>query len=183
MIVWLNGPFGVGKTTTARALLEAEPRWALFDTEHVGFMLRHVLAKRRPAPDFQDWASWRRVVVASLAAVHDELEDTIVVPQTVVVETYWREIAAGLRAHGMPLYAFTLHADHPAHERRIDTDTVEVDAAGWRRLRREDYDAALSWLSAATTIIDTTHLSPGEVAKEVRASVGDIWPDGLLTRP
>jgi hypothetical protein len=72
VIVWLNGPFGVGKTTTARALLGAEPRWALFDAEHVGFMLRHVLAKRRPAPDFQGWASWRRVVVASLAAVHDE---------------------------------------------------------------------------------------------------------------
>jgi AAA domain len=172
VIVWLNGPFGVGKTTTARALLEAEPGWVLFDPEQVGFMLRHVLAERRPVPDFQDWVSWRRVVVASLASVHDELADTIVVPQTVVTERYWHEIAAGLQAHGLPLHAFTLHADHHAHNYRISTDTREVDAADWRRLRRADYDAASGWLFAATTTIDTTRLSPEEVGSKVRASIG-----------
>jgi hypothetical protein len=173
VIVWLNGPFGVGKTTTARALLEAEPSWTLFDPEQVGFMLGHALAKLRPAPDFQDWASWRRVVVASLAALHDELENTIVVPQTVVIETYWCEVVAGLRAHGLPLSAFTLHADRDAHEHRIDSDAVEVKAASWRRLRRADYDAALGWLSARTTIIDKTRLTPAEVVASVRESVDE----------
>jgi hypothetical protein len=50
---------------------------------------------------------------------------------------------AGLRTHGLPLNAFTLHADHEEHERRIDNDTIEVEAAGWRRRRRADDDAAL----------------------------------------
>jgi hypothetical protein len=171
VIVWLNGPFGVGKTTTARALLEPEPGWTLFDPEQVGSMLRHTLARLRPVPDFQDWAAWRRVVVATLAALHDELENTIVVPQSVVIETYWREAVAGLRAHGLPLSAFTLHADRDAHEHRIDRDAVEVEAAGWRRLRRTDYDAALGWLSARTTIIDTTRLAATEVVARVRESV------------
>jgi hypothetical protein len=171
MIVWLNGPFGVGKTTTAQALVDAEPGWTMFDTEYVGVMLRYALAKRRPVPDFQDGASWRRVVVASLAAVHDELASTIVVPQTVLVETYWREIAAGLRAHRLPPHAFTLHADHYAHERRIGADAIETEAKDWRRLRRADYDTARKWLTAATTTIDTTQLNPGEVVEKLRPAV------------
>jgi hypothetical protein len=134
-------------------------------------MLRHALAERRPVPDFQDWVSWRRVAVASLASVHDELADTIVVPQTVLTERYWHEIAAGLQAHGLPLHAFTLHADHQAHNCRISTDTSEVDAADWRRLRRADYDAASGWLFEATTTINTTQLSPEEVGSKVRASI------------
>ena len=36
MIVWLNGPFGVGKTSVARALLEAKPDWSLLDPEVPG---------------------------------------------------------------------------------------------------------------------------------------------------
>jgi broad-specificity NMP kinase len=36
MLVWLNGTFGVGKTTTAIALVEADDRYRLFDPEQVG---------------------------------------------------------------------------------------------------------------------------------------------------
>lgn len=38
MIVWLNGTFSVGKTTTAKALVEHEPRLRLFDPEWVGLV-------------------------------------------------------------------------------------------------------------------------------------------------
>ncbi len=31
MIVWLNGPFGVGKTAVAEALLDAKTDWSLLD--------------------------------------------------------------------------------------------------------------------------------------------------------
>ena len=42
-MIWINGTFGVGKTTTAEALVEAEPALRLFDPEAVGYMLMHVL--------------------------------------------------------------------------------------------------------------------------------------------
>src|SRR5580700_5135958 len=35
VILWMNGAFGVGKTTTARILREREPSWRLFDPESV----------------------------------------------------------------------------------------------------------------------------------------------------
>ncbi|TQS23083.1 hypothetical protein [Microbispora sp. KK1-11] len=41
MIVWLNGTFGVGKTTTAAELVRLIPGAHFFDPEQVGVMLRH----------------------------------------------------------------------------------------------------------------------------------------------
>lgn len=52
MIVWLNGAFGAGKTSTARELVTLLPEARIFDSEYVGFMLRHVLTE--PVDDFQD---------------------------------------------------------------------------------------------------------------------------------
>lgn len=39
MLVWINGTFGVGKTTTARAVVARSDRHRIFDPESVGDML------------------------------------------------------------------------------------------------------------------------------------------------
>jgi adenylylsulfate kinase-like enzyme len=39
VIIWLNGPFGGGKTTVAQELCERDESFVLFDTEEVGQML------------------------------------------------------------------------------------------------------------------------------------------------
>ena len=167
MIIWINGPFGAGKTTVTKQLLHARPALATFDTEHVGYLLRTPLQERKPVTDFQDWVSWRRLVVATLIELSDELASDIVVPQTVVVEQYWSEITAGLAEHDVMLRAFTLDVAPDEHEHRIAADQVEAQAAGWRRQRRSDFDTALPWLRTLTQVIDTTAFSPAEVAKMV----------------
>jgi adenylate kinase family enzyme len=43
MIIWLNGTFGAGKTTTARELVATTPGARLFDPELVGYLLRAIL--------------------------------------------------------------------------------------------------------------------------------------------
>ena len=171
MIIWLNGPFGAGKTTVANLLLEADPNLAVFDTEQIGYALSHALRARLPVDDFQDWASWRRLVVAALAEISAELQTDIVVPQTVLVEKYWREIADGLAERDVDVRAVTLHVDTAEHTRRITNDCAEADAAQWRLKRRDDYDAALTWLASATTVIDTTTLTPEVSASVVRTIV------------
>ena len=40
MIVWLNGSFGIGKTTTANLVAEAVSDARIFDAEEVGFLLQ-----------------------------------------------------------------------------------------------------------------------------------------------
>ncbi len=157
-----------------RQLLRTNPSLAVFDTEQVGNMLQGALRQRLPVADFQDWRSWRRLVVATLIEVRAELDCDLIVPQTVLVKQSWNEIADGLSQRDMALLAFTLDVDPAEHRRRIDTDQVEAEAASWRHQRRADFDAALPWLNEVTNVLNTTDKSPqeiaGTIAAEVRAS-------------
>jgi hypothetical protein len=167
VIIWINGPFGVGKTAVTTHLLQVRPSLAAFDTEQIGVLLRGTMQSRIPVTDFQDWVSWRRLVVAALDEISAELGCDVVVPQTVVVERYWHEIAAGLSQRSVALRAFTLNVAHGEHEQRIQSDHLDAEAAGWRRERRSVFDAALPWLGNTTTVLDTTGKSPREVADTI----------------
>ena len=171
MIIWLNGPFGVGKTTTANRLQALRPEWITVDTERIGYLLRPILDERAPVRDFQDWPAWRRIVVATVTSIHEQLGTTLVVPQTVLVERYWQEISEGIAAAGVELAFITLHASANEHERRIAEDQVETDAAEWRRARRLDYDRAYPWLSEASVVLDTSLCAPDDVVDLVTAKV------------
>jgi cytidylate kinase len=67
MIVMVNGPFGVGKTTVAQALCAATPNAMLYDPEIVGTALRYVTAgvvsQAEQTDDFQDIALWPSLTV------------------------------------------------------------------------------------------------------------------------
>ncbi|HWO67051.1 MAG TPA: ATP-binding protein, partial [Umezawaea sp.] len=67
MIAWLNGTFGAGKTTTARELTQLIPQSRIFDSEQIGYMLRHVLTE--PVDDFQDWPPWRPLVTRTAVEI------------------------------------------------------------------------------------------------------------------
>lgn len=179
MIIWLNGPFGAGKTTTVRELLKASPSLVELDTELLGYALRPALTSRHPVGDFQEWPAWRRLVVTALAELARADVGDVVVPQTVVVEEYWDEITGALVDHGIQVAAVTLHVDLAEHLRRIESDMLSrpeddagrVPAARWRRERRRDYDSALPWLRAKTYVLDTTVISPEDVAEAVLAAL------------
>lgn len=182
MIIWLNGPFGGGKTTTAAALDALLPDAIVFDPEKMGEPLVPTLSGIEPVSDFQAWRPWRELVVAALTSLDRYTHRTVVAPQTVVVERYWDEITSGLTAAGIEVRAFTLDCTPDEHERRIANDTVTTatleeiaiddDGVGWRRHRAPDYRAALPWLAERTEVIDTTHLSPAAVAHEIAARAG-----------
>lgn len=79
MIVWLNGTFGAGKTTTARELRTRLPGSRIFDAEHVGFLLRQVLPE--PPGDFQHLPPWRPLVVETATRILRYAGGTLIVPQ------------------------------------------------------------------------------------------------------
>ncbi len=87
MILWLNGPFGVGKTQTAYALHHRLPGSFVCDPEHLGFAL-HRMTPPMVHGDFQDLPLWREGTWRTLASVQDAWPGPIIVPMTVVVPQY-----------------------------------------------------------------------------------------------
>lgn len=71
MIVFLNGPFGGRKTSTATELARRVPGVQLFDAEEVEFMRRDLLPGREA--DFQDLPPWRPLVATTAV---ERLADT-----------------------------------------------------------------------------------------------------------
>jgi hypothetical protein len=91
VILWLNGAFGVGKTTTALAIRMHGPAWRLFDPEHVGLLLAMNLSGVEFS-DFQDLQPWRTLVPLIASEVSQFTGDDLIVAQTVLVQDYWEEM-------------------------------------------------------------------------------------------
>jgi hypothetical protein len=168
LIVWLNGTFGAGKTTTAGRLVPLLHDARLFDPELVGYMLTACLTDR-PVDDFQDWPAWRSLVVATTAALASTTGQDIVAAQTVLRERYWSEIRAGLVRSGLEVFHVLLTADGDTLRRRIEGSH---EAHEWRLEHLEQYEAARSWMSAtADLVVDTTRCDADQAAEIIAASL------------
>lgn len=168
MIVWLNGAFGAGKTTTAHRLPALVPGSRLFDPETVGYMLGPNLADR-PVSDFQDWPPWRPLVTATAIELARYTSQHLIAPQTVLVRDYLEEIFTGLRAAGLAVFHVLLDAGEDVLRRRIEGS---AEAQAWRLAHLAGYRAARPWLTeAADLVVDTGVLAPGEVANRIASAL------------
>ena len=84
VIIWLNGPFGIGKTTTARALLRRVPRAVLFDPEPFGTALQQTEDNVESVTDFQDLRGWPALVVETARILRKTYAETLIMPLTVL---------------------------------------------------------------------------------------------------
>ncbi|MFF9209980.1 MULTISPECIES: NUDIX domain-containing protein [unclassified Streptomyces] len=181
-VVWINGAFGAGKSTTARELIDLIPNSTLFDPELVGAGLRHLLPPKRLAEvdDYQDLPIWRRLVIDTAAALLAELGGTLVVPMTLLRQEYRDEIFGGLAARRIPIRHILLAPAETILRERIahrpvppDLPDGELRVRQWSYDHIEPYRAALAgWLTADAHPIDTGALTPQEAAARVAEAVG-----------
>lgn len=73
MVLWLNGPFGGGKTTTAN-LVVVQTSFRLFDPEHVGHLVGGHF-RDMEFDDFQDLPPWRSLVPKVMAEAEAAAKD------------------------------------------------------------------------------------------------------------
>lgn len=97
MILWLNGPFGVGKTQTAHELKLRLPGSFILDPEEVGFVIRKLTPPHKTRSDFQDYSLWREMVTKILLEADKDSPHPIIVPMTLVSPVYFDEIIGNLR--------------------------------------------------------------------------------------
>ena len=171
MIVWLNGTHGAGKTTTAALVQPLLPDSRVLDAEQVGGVLMSITPGLPETDNFQHWPPWRPLVVETARQVLEYAGGTLVMPMTVLVEEYWREISSGLAGHGIPVRYFVLHAETPVLQNRIMTDKV-MGPSRFRLAHLEPYEqAARAWLHEDAEVIDTTVVSPEQAAQQIADSV------------
>jgi len=87
MLLWINGPFGGGKTATAHELNRRLPGSVVCDPEHVGFGMRRMLPASLRG-NFQDLPAWRHSVVELLRLTLAAWDGPVIVPMTLVDSGY-----------------------------------------------------------------------------------------------
>jgi 8-oxo-dGTP pyrophosphatase MutT (NUDIX family) len=195
VIVWINGAFGAGKTSTARELIELIPNSTLFDPEIIGGALSHLLPAKHlaEAGDYQDLPIWRRLVVDTAAAIHAEVGGVLVVPMTLLRQEYRDEIFGGLASRRIPVRHIVLTPEETILRARISGRAVPPDLPdGDVRVRQwsfdhiEPYLAALAgWLGADAHRVDTSSLTPWETAVRLAEAVrnGDASVCDIVQTP
>ncbi|WNM29327.1 AAA family ATPase [Streptomyces sp. Li-HN-5-11] len=118
MLLWINGPFGGGKTQTAHEIGRRLPGSVVCDPEHAGFGLRRMLPPELRG-DFQDLAAWRQGVVEVLDLALTKHDGVVIAPMTVTDSGYFAETVGRLRELGHDVRHFTLLAERETVLKRL----------------------------------------------------------------
>ncbi|MFI2241847.1 AAA family ATPase [Streptomyces chrestomyceticus] len=188
MLLWINGPFGGGKTQTAHEIQRRLPGSVICDPEHVGFAL-HRMTPPALRGDFQDLPAWRQGVHEVLDLALTEHPGPVIAPMTLVETAYFDEIVGRLRDRGHDVRHFALLADRRTVLRRLRErgfgHFVGFVAGKDTPLRRESFavrklDHCLERLRGPEfgEHVWTDRLTVAQVADHIAASAGlELAPD------
>ncbi|MFJ9905875.1 AAA family ATPase [Streptomyces sp. NPDC101152] len=110
MLLWINGPFGGGKTQTAYEIHRRLRGSVVCDPEHAGFGLRRMLPPELRG-DLQELASWRQGVVEVLDLTLGKHDGVVIAPMTVTDSDCFAQTVGRLRELGHDVRHFTLLAE------------------------------------------------------------------------
>lgn len=138
MLIWINGPFGAGKSVTAVELQRRVDGAVISDPEHVGYGLHRALPTNLRG-DFQDFASWRTGVVEVLDLALRSHDGPVIAPMTLVEPAYFAEILGGLRDLDHDVRHFSLLPDRHRVRRRLRLRALRMARRDTFALNRLDH--------------------------------------------
>ncbi|RAV03451.1 AAA family ATPase [Paenibacillus sp. YN15] len=175
MILWINGAFGSGKTTSAYELHRRLPQSFVYDPENIGYFLFKNMPTRLRLNDFQDYPQWRLFnyeMLKELAAGH---EGVILAPMTVTNPQYFDEIIGRLRREGIEVKHYILYAERATLEKRLNKRLQRGET--WAKAQIDRCLHAFNHDIPDEKII-TDHLSIDAVVQEIAARSGlTLTPD------
>jgi hypothetical protein len=172
MLLWINGPFGGGKTHTTYELHRRLPGSVVSDPEHFGTGLHRMLPTDE-REDYQDYPTWRRGVFEILDhLLQKHRRGPVIVPMTLVVPAYFEEIIGGLRSEGHDVRHFALLAQRETVLRRLHGRALP--GLRWEKWAVQRVDRCLDALQRPEFAehLHTDRLSVSQVAETVARSAG-----------
>lgn len=175
MILWINGAFGVGKSTVAEALHKKLPNSYLYDPENAGaFIWQNIPDFLSRKGDFQDIPLWREINRGMLQYITDHSDTTVIVPMTMINSRYYREITEYIDARQTPIFHFILSASKETILRRLAQRGEKKNAWAERQI-----DRCMHGLESMNgTVIDTNTQSVCAIADSILKTI----PDDMVLR-
>ncbi len=119
MIIWINGAFGSGKTTTAYELNRRLDNSFVYDPENIGYFIRKNSPKVLSSGDFQNIEMWRTANYEMFKLINDNYDGVVIAPMTLVNPEYFDEIIGKLRNDGIDVHHYILYASKETIENRL----------------------------------------------------------------
>ena len=118
MIIWINGSFGVGKTSTAELLKNKLDKSIIYDPEEIGGFLSNLFNHEKD--DFQDYELWR-TLNSDILKYMCSIYEIVIVPMTITNINYYDEIVNKLEDDGIIINHFILCASKENIINRLDS--------------------------------------------------------------
>lgn len=120
MIIWINGAFGIGKSTAAELLHSQIENSHIYDPEQVGYFLWDNFPENmKRKGDFQDIKIWRSINYEIIKHMYENFDGTIIIPMTITNLDYYNEILGRLMDNKIEIYHFILSADKNSIKERL----------------------------------------------------------------
>ena len=160
-VLWLNGPFGVGKTATAKELKRLLPSAVMFDPEIPGWIIKRTIGRLKPG-DYQETWAWETLVTAG-TLVAWRFCDPVIVPMSVLSPARMSRLLASLRRRHVVVQHIVLDASADILGERVRDDRVDPAARGWRERSAPVYFANRDALLHLGSVVDTCGSSARDV--------------------
>ena len=120
MIIWINGPYGVGKSSLAEKLHNMEPESFIFGAELVGNAVRDNMPKELfNGYIFEGYPLWFTLCSALLADITQRYAGDIYVPMTLVYPDSFEKIRRPLEERGISVRHILLESSYDLIHDRI----------------------------------------------------------------